>query len=265
MKAEEEEKGAVGYSKLPNALVDSGLLALLKGSEMKTYAAILRHAQYASRQAFPSLACLCKETGLQRVTVQGAIKKLVFVGLIRKHKFYQGRKFKNVFTVQDVPEIILPYQPINSASREPRMQPKNSASRGAQRDEKTGKYAVKPKNLTYPYQPEKLTCSTSRKTRLVNRLKETEIDSDQKDDAPPAPSRGSGSALRRPEPKPASTDLLRHMAQELGKEKTLAYLRRYRPSQAIPEFLLDEESREAFAVSQVADQQPVTSEGGGTS
>ena len=200
----------------------------MKGSELKTYAVILRHSQYNSRQAFPSLACLCKEAGLQRDAVQAAIKRLVSVGLIRKHRFHQGRKFKNVFTVLDTPEISLPYKPENTASRE------------RKRDENTGKFGVKPENPTDPYQPENRAISTSRKTRLVKTLKENERESDQKEVAPPAPSRGSGSVLNRPEPSPVSTELLRQMAKELGKAKTLAYLRSLRPDQLIPEFLLGE-------------------------
>ncbi len=243
----DEKKAEAGYSRIPHTIVDSGLLALMKGSEVKIYAVILRHAQYNSRQAFPSLVCLSKETGLQRDTIQAAIKRLVSFGLIRKHRFHQGRKFKNVFTVLDTPEIIIPYQPEKSASRK------------SKRDEKTGKYGLKPENPTDPYQPEKSAAlyqpENSASKENLKRMKENKT---REEVAPSAPIRGNGSVLKRPEPSPVSTDILLRMAKELGKRKTLAYLRSLRPDQPVPEFLLGEGSNDAGQVSQAQDPQPAS-------
>ncbi|MDD8014061.1 MAG: hypothetical protein PHX45_00090 [Acidobacteriota bacterium] len=217
----------VGYSKLPNALVDSGLLALMKGSEIKTYAVILRHAQYNSRQAFPSLACIVREAGICRRVIQSSIDALLGYGLIKKHRFLNGKKFRCVYTIIDNPKIVLPNKPQKMASWEGRERAK------------TGKFTIKPQKVTCPNKPQKVTdINKPQNMASKNTLKKTEINSDQSENAPSAPSRGNGSGPHQPEPSFISEATLRAFLKDFGRAKTLALFRKLRPYQAIPEFLL---------------------------
>ena len=265
MNATVEEKTAAGYSKFPNAVIDSGLLALMKGSELKVYAVILRHAHYSSRQSFPSINGIIKESGTSRRHIQASIKALLSYGLIEKHRFRSGLKFKCVYTIKDNPEIAPPIKPQKVASWEGRNRddsgkfsnkPQKVASWSGENDEIPDDSGVKPQKVTSAIKPQKVTNPTSHERWLVKRLKETERDSDQKSDAPPAPSRGSGSVLNRPEPSPVSTDLLRKMSKELGKAKTLAYLRSLRPNQLVPDFLLGDGGEGVSPERKLEDPQP---------
>lgn len=67
---------------------------------------------------------------------------------------------------------------------------------------------------------------------------------------PPPPTGGNGSDLKRPEPSHVSTEILQRMSKELGKGKTLAYLRALRPNQPVPEFLLGEGTAEQASVNE---------------
>jgi len=48
---------------IANRIVDSGLLAQMKGSELKVYLAIARHRNQKSKQSFPSLFELARAQG----------------------------------------------------------------------------------------------------------------------------------------------------------------------------------------------------------
>jgi hypothetical protein len=223
MNATDEKAAAAGYFTISNRIVDSGLWALLSNPERSVLIVIIRHANFHSRQSWPCLDRLVNESGFGRGPVQRSIRNLISYGVIKKHRFMQGRKFKCVYTVIDKPEIALPNKSVSTAS-------KREISR-----EKGGKFGVQPCSRTTANKPFARSV-TYKSVSTAYKNEKNRKDSDQKEADPPAPIQGSGSVLR-PEPPPVSTDILRRMAKELGKVKALAYLRALRPNQPIPDFL----------------------------
>ena len=97
-------------------LVDSGLLAAMKGSDVKVLVSLMRHMDKKTRQSFPSLDRIGREAGLGRTVVQAAIGRLTGYGAISKHRFSSGRKFKNVYTIIENQNLYVPIKPIKPAS-----------------------------------------------------------------------------------------------------------------------------------------------------
>jgi len=93
------------FSRIPHALVDSGLLAQMTKAEMKVYMVICRYAHYKSGIAFPGFKRICKESGINKNYVGSTLKKLVVYGLIKMHRAPGAFKFRNVFKIIRDPKI----------------------------------------------------------------------------------------------------------------------------------------------------------------
>ncbi len=93
------------FLKVPNTLVDSGLLARMKPSEIKVYLAIAKHADYKTGRSFPSIALLCNLTGMNKNVVCKATKKLEYYGLNKKYRAPKAFKYRSVYRVLRDPKI----------------------------------------------------------------------------------------------------------------------------------------------------------------
>ena len=160
-------------------IVDSGLVASMKGSDLKVLIVLMRRMDTKTRQSFPSLERIEKESGIERGTVQEAIKRLVASGVILKHRFSSGRKWKNVFTISDNPKIVLPIQPKKSARWE-----------SQNREHSSGRW-VKPKNSAAPIQPNNPQNSYSQESRLASSFFSKATNS-ERGIPPPPPMGGDG-------------------------------------------------------------------------
>jgi|GEM_PF-2760092 len=93
------------FFKIPHEIVDSGLLAKLKPSEIKVYLVIARFADYKTGRAFPSIELICKLSGVNRNVVCRAIKRLVYFGLIEKYRAPKTFSYRNVYRAIRNPQI----------------------------------------------------------------------------------------------------------------------------------------------------------------
>ncbi len=219
------------FMAIPAVIVSSGLLHQLSGSATKVYLSIFSHRRNFSKQAFPSLALICKETGLSRGTVQKSLKSLINTGVIGRHHFKSGRKFKSVYTIPDAPEIMLS------------IKPKKSARWLGQFRTKTGKFGIQPKKPNTAIQPNKSASSIQLKESAMNKtLTRNELYSDKK--IPPSlapPQGGNGVASATPSLLP-STEVLKGFIASHGREWLMNYMMEH--SYPVPEWLLHYQEKE---------------------
>jgi hypothetical protein len=217
-----------GFYKTWNSIVDSGLLALMKGSEVKVLQVILRHRNRDSRQSFPSIPRMMAEAGLCRESVQAAVKRLISYGLIGKHRFRMGMKFKCVYTVIDDPIVRLPNKPEKSAGKDGQIR------------EKSGRFRKLSKNPTNANKPEKSAESNKPEKSALNKI---EQDINYTEEAPlPSPGGGNASGPKPPEAsfkaKIISDDTVQKIVEAKGRDYTLKVLRD--GGYVVPPFLLIE-------------------------
>lgn len=105
MKRIEDNKKDHDFFKTPKIVIDSGLLARMKPSEIKVYLVIEKFADYKTGRAFPSIALICELSGMNKNVVCKAIKRLEHFGLIEKYRAPKGYKFHNVYRVLRNPKI----------------------------------------------------------------------------------------------------------------------------------------------------------------
>jgi len=137
----EENKRDGDFFKIPHVVVDSELLARMKPSEIKAYLVIAKFAHYRTGKAFPSVAKVCKLSGMNKNVVCKAIKRLEYYGLIEKYRAPKGFKFHNVYRVLRNPEI------------NPVIIPQKVEKRSERYRKKDGKWGVIPQNMetdTFP-------------------------------------------------------------------------------------------------------------------
>jgi predicted transcriptional regulator len=99
------------FFKMPPDLVDSGLLAKMKPTELSVYTVLCHYADYETGNCFPSIDTIRKKTGKNKNSISSAIKKLVEYGLIRKKRSSKKFRYKNTYKVIRDPEINLPSIP----------------------------------------------------------------------------------------------------------------------------------------------------------
>jgi len=163
----DEARSNPGFYKTWNSIVDSGLLALMKGSEVKILNVIFRHRNRDTRQSFPSIPRMMAEAGLCRESVQAAVKRLISYGAVEKHRYRKGQKFYCVYSIPDNPIIKLPNKPEKSAGKEGQIR------------EKSGRFGKLSKNPTNAYQPEKSAESNKPEKSALNKI-ETDFNNTEK-------------------------------------------------------------------------------------
>lgn len=92
------------FSRIPHAVVDSGVLGILKPSELKVYLVINRHADYITGVAYPGYRAIIRRAGLNKNSVAEAIRGLEDKGLISKTRAGKRLGYKNVYQVNELDE-----------------------------------------------------------------------------------------------------------------------------------------------------------------
>ena len=105
------------FFKIPHALVDSGLLDHLKGSEVKTLLVIYRYAHYNTGLSYPTVKTIVKLSGVNKNCIGPATKLFGLLGLIEKIRTGKRFSFRNCYKVIRSPKIDLSIIPINTDKR----------------------------------------------------------------------------------------------------------------------------------------------------
>lgn len=93
------------YLTIPHIVVDSGLLAVMKPSEIKVYAVITRYKNFRTGWCFPSVDTISRDSGYNKNVVCKATKRLESYGLILKRRSPKTLNFRNLYKVLEDPEI----------------------------------------------------------------------------------------------------------------------------------------------------------------
>jgi len=112
LKSEEKDKD---FSKIPHFMIDSGLLAELRPSEIKVFLVINRFADYKTGIAYPTVKKISELSGINKDNIAKATRSLVQKGLIEKRKTGERFRFRNWYRVtklksiySDLPSCIVP-------------------------------------------------------------------------------------------------------------------------------------------------------------
>lgn len=133
-KIEESEKDR-NFFKIQNEIVDSGLLAVMKPSEVKVHLVIGRHIHYKHGRAFPSIESICKLSGMNKNVVCKATKRLEYYGVIKRYRAPLGLNFRTVYQIVKNPKI------------NPLVIPQKAKKRIERYRKKDGKFGVIPQNM----------------------------------------------------------------------------------------------------------------------
>lgn len=102
---------------IPAAVVDSGLLALFRPSDLKVYLTIAFYAHYKSRYAFPGVKLIAERSGVNKNLIGRATDRLVAMGLITKKRAPKAFKFHVFYKLIQDPKITLPFIPLKTDKR----------------------------------------------------------------------------------------------------------------------------------------------------
>jgi DNA-binding transcriptional regulator YhcF (GntR family) len=78
-------------------MIDSGELAKLKPTNFTVYCVLKAHVNFNTGQSFPSQELIAKKAGITLRAVQRAIRELVKLGYIQKHKHWR----RNIYTLKE--------------------------------------------------------------------------------------------------------------------------------------------------------------------
>ena len=102
------------FSKIPHSIIDSGLLAKLKPSEIKVFLVINRFANYKTGLSYPTVKTISELSGVSKGCIAPATKQLVLLGLIEKARTGKRFSFRNCYRVIKNPKINLCIIPSNT-------------------------------------------------------------------------------------------------------------------------------------------------------
>lgn len=87
------------FGQIPHWVVDQGFLKILKGSEVKVYTALIRHADYLTGISRPTVERLIDETGCGDSVIAKATSRLASMKMIDKTRTGQRFGFRNVYKI----------------------------------------------------------------------------------------------------------------------------------------------------------------------
>lgn len=92
------------YVKIDYGVLDDRQI-LGKAYEKMVYVMLCKHANYETKESFPSIPLLASECGCSESSVRRAVQRLQSLGLISIRSYFnkQGRRI-NVYTILEVPE-----------------------------------------------------------------------------------------------------------------------------------------------------------------
>jgi len=194
-----ESKEEPLFFKILHRLIDCGYLKVMTGPAVKVYLALKRHAD-KNGLCYPGLPALSSETGLNRKTVQRAVRELKPLKLAETKRTSARYKFKTLYRVLDPqPSFTHCIKAIRRPKcRPPALRPTDDLSAGTEDD---------PKALSAPLHLGTFDAPCTQTNRLPKKKKEVD-----EEDSPPTPS-------------PAPTSPQGSNGAE-GEDKTKAYFRR---------------------------------------
>ena len=74
LKPDEHDKEIERFIRIPMILIDSGLLSIMKRSEINVYVVICRYAHFKTGNAFPAFKRIVKESGVNKNLVGQHLK-----------------------------------------------------------------------------------------------------------------------------------------------------------------------------------------------
>jgi len=128
----ERDKGKDLFGCFPLALVTSLTWASLNPNAAKVYLAIVAHARWENRQAWPSRGLIAKEAGVSVKRVHEALQELVNVGLLKRWR----KDHKNFY-----------YCPINDLSLCPQNLDVRTRRKAPKRGEKGKFVSIRPQDM----------------------------------------------------------------------------------------------------------------------
>lgn len=99
---------AEGFAKLPNRLIELGVIAHLPGPVLKVYSAILFAARSKTMRCYPSVKTLAQWSGVNKNKIAEATDFLQRHRLIEKHKFVMSGKPRRMYQVLDPTHPMFP-------------------------------------------------------------------------------------------------------------------------------------------------------------
>ena len=143
---------------IPKAVVDSGLLALLRPSDLKVYLTIAFFAHYKNRYAFPGVRLIAEKSGINKNLIGQATNRLAAAGLITKKRASKCYRFHIFYKLIADPKINFSFIPLKTDKR-------RRKERGNR-----GRWGVVPRiteSVTCPQKTEVITCpgNTDKKER----------------------------------------------------------------------------------------------------
>jgi DNA-binding MarR family transcriptional regulator len=72
------------FARLPHEIVDEGFLLELKPNALRVYAVLMRHADYETRQCYPTRRTIAAKSGVTFSSISEATRDLEKLGLIKK-------------------------------------------------------------------------------------------------------------------------------------------------------------------------------------
>ena len=112
------EQKSKDFSKFPQTIVRSGLLAKLSNPAIRVYLVLLTYANYHTGLSFPLVKTITGLTGINKNLVYRALKELVASGLIEKSRGSKRYCHRNFYRVINMPQIFLDALP--EKKRKPR-------------------------------------------------------------------------------------------------------------------------------------------------
>jgi len=93
------------FSKFPNEIVQSGLLAALSNSALRIYLVLLNYSDWEEGWAFPSVKTISRDSGVNKNRISKGTEELVRAGLIEKNRERKQFWFRNTYRIIRNPSI----------------------------------------------------------------------------------------------------------------------------------------------------------------
>lgn len=193
------------FSKFPHSLIDTGIVAQLKPSDLKVFLIINRFANYKTRLSYPAVEKISELSGVNKSNIASSTRRLALIGLIEKIRTGRRFSFRNCYRVIKNPKIDLSIIPCNTDKRKKYFKGKD------------GKFKPIPSNTEnntplntdkdYPCNTELYTCPSN------TDKKEKYRDINNRDDSIEKESAGSASACLSSQALPASSKRKKSLSQ----------------------------------------------------
>jgi len=111
MTPDEPQEKVEHFFRIPKVIVESGLLKIMRPSEVKVYLILGYFSNYRTGVCFPNIETILEFSGVNKNLIGKATERLVVYRLIEKKRAPRAFKFKNVYKVlrhPEIPDNILP-------------------------------------------------------------------------------------------------------------------------------------------------------------